>query len=116
MYKDHMKLMQFTCSQGCKVREATHWITGHVAGGVLAPTDIDIKTGKIVLQSSLNDKQPPPGRLDPAAFLTCDVLPPLTDVDIVAFHIEQIAHKRSCWAKRYRLHTVAEFPAAVWVL
>ena len=45
MYKDHMKLMQFTCSQGCKVREATHWITGHVAGGVLAPTDIDTKTG-----------------------------------------------------------------------
>ena len=79
---------------GGKVRETTRWITGHVAGGVLAPTptDIDSKTGKTVLQS-LKDKHPPSERPDPAAFLTCDVLPPLTDVDIVASRIEQIAHK-----------------------
>ena len=70
-----------------KVRDATRWITGHVTGGVLAPTDIDTKNGKTVLQS-LKDKHPPPGRPDPSAFLTCDVLPPLTDVDIVASHIE----------------------------
>ena len=75
-----------------KVRDATRWITGHVTGGVFAPTDIDTKTGKTVLQS-LKDKHPPPGRPDPSAFLTCDVLPPLTDVDIVASHIEKTAHK-----------------------
>ena len=57
---------------------------------VLAATDIDTITWKTVLQSSLKDKHPPPGR---PAFLSCDVLPPLTDVDTVAFHIEQIAHK-----------------------
>ena len=60
---------------------ATRWITGQITRGVLAPTDLDTKTGKTVLQS-LKDKHP-------SAFLTCDILPPLLDA---ASHIEQVAH------------------------
>ena len=48
-----MRRMQYTCvlevdamHVSSKVREATCWITGQITGGVLAPTDLDIKTGK----------------------------------------------------------------------
>ena len=73
-----------------KVKDATHWITGRTASWVLEPTDIDPKSGKTVLDV-LKEKHPPPGKLNPDAFLHCDPLPPLVDIDVTAAHVEQVA-------------------------
>ena len=63
--------MQYTCvlevnamHVSGKVREATCWITGQITGDVLAPTDLDTKTGKTILQSLKDTPPPPPGRPD----------------------------------------------------
>ena len=74
-----------------KVKDATRWITGRTAGRVLESTDIDSKSGKTVLDV-LKEKHPPPGKLNPNAFLHCDPLPHLVDIDVTAAHVEQVAH------------------------
>ena len=40
----------------------------------------------------LKEKHPEPSQIDEKAFLACDVLPPLIEMDITASHVEQAAH------------------------
>ena len=68
--------------------DATRWITGRTAGRVLQPTDIDPKSGKTVFDV-LKEKHPPPGKLNPDAFLHCGPLPPLVDIDVTAVHVNK---------------------------
>ena len=71
-----------------KVKDTTRWITGRTAGRVLQPTDIDPKSGKTVFDV-LKEKHPPPGKLNPDAFLHCGPLPPLVDIDVTAVHVNK---------------------------
>ena len=63
-----------------KSRMPTRWDHKYrTAGWVLEPTDIDPKSGKTVLDV-LKEKHPPPGKLNPDAFLHCYPLPHLVDI------------------------------------
>ena len=41
----------------------------------------------------LREKHPEPGVNDESAFMPCDVLPPLLDLDITADYVERVAHQ-----------------------
>ena len=64
-----------------KLREAIRWITGRASGGVLDVNAVDAKSGMTVLEC-LKEKHPEPSQIDEKAFLACDVLPPLIEIDI----------------------------------
>ena len=69
------------------------FITDRVHGsGVLsldAPTGVP---GHSVLDI-LHEKHPEPGVIDESAFMSCDDLPPLLDLDITADYVEHVAHQ-----------------------
>ena len=78
-----------------KIREATRLITERGGkGGVLNPNGMaeDKKgpMGKTVFEV-LMEKHPEPGVVDEDAFLKCEKLPVLIDVDITGNHIEKVA-------------------------
>ena len=41
----------------------------------------------------LHEKHPEPGVIDESAFMSCDDLPPLLDLDITAENVESMAHQ-----------------------
>ena len=73
-----------------QVRAATRWITDHAPGSVLSPSDIDNGSGKNVFED-LKDKHPEPVVNDDKAYIECDELPLLIDVEATSGHIEKVA-------------------------
>ena len=69
-----------------KVKD-THRITGHV----LTPTVVDSNSGKTVFEV-LKEKHPLPGTVDPIAFIDCNTLPSLIDIDVTPSRVEKVAH------------------------
>ena len=72
-----------------RVREAVRIATDRAGGGVLKPSDTDVKSGKCVLDV-LREKHPPPSVTSQDAFVSCTDLPLLVDVDVTS-HVEQVA-------------------------
>ena len=57
--------------------------------GVLDPTRV-VHDDKTVFDL-LEEKHPPPSSLNERAYLPCDDLPPLIDVDVTGTHVESVA-------------------------
>ena len=47
----------------------------------------------VYLARHLHEKHPDPGVIDESAFMPCDDLPPLLDLDITADYVERVAHQ-----------------------
>ena len=78
-----------------QVRSAVRWMTERLSstsGGVLHPSAPAGTAGKTVLEV-LKEKHPEPREAIERAFLSCDELPPLVDVDITAAHVEKVARQ-----------------------
>ena len=69
-----------------QVRAAARWITNRAPGGVLSSSDVD-SSGKLVFDV-LQEKHPAPGFTNDNAFVKCDVLPPMIDVDVTSGHVK----------------------------
>eukprot|EP00978_Attheya_sp_CCMP212_P030440 scaffold111966_cov57-Attheya_sp.AAC.1 len=77
-----------------KLRQAVRWITQRHKGGILYPNDIDIKTGKPVIDV-LRSKHPE-GRVPDVVDLPhYDETPEFVDVDITSYTVESVARKLS---------------------
>ena len=61
-------------------------------GGILNPSSQIGATGKTVLDV-LREKYPEPAYASEKAFLQCDELPPITDVDVTGPHVEKVTWK-----------------------
>ena len=73
-----------------KIRQAFRFITDRSeTGGILSPDD-DSGTGKTV-QQVLQSKHPEQKTPDPDAFIVCEELPVLIDVDVASEHILKTA-------------------------
>ena len=74
-----------------QVRSAVRWLTERMNdGGVLDPSQLVNDGSKRVLDV-LREKHPDPANSGIQAFLPCNNLPPLTDVDVTGSHIEHVA-------------------------
>jgi hypothetical protein len=77
-----------------KIREAVRFLTNRSeSGGVLKPDD-DAGKGKTVWEV-LESKHPDQVDPDPEAFLECNDLPTLVEIDVTAEHIQKVAHSLS---------------------
>ena len=77
-----------------KIREAARFITDRGSkGGILNPHDVlgDGKTVKQVLES----KHPSQGEANPDAFLVCEKLPALVEIDVSAEHVLKVSRTLS---------------------
>ena len=95
MDEDHLQRVFNRLMMLGKVREANYLITERAArGGVLHPHDIaegkDGPLNKTVLEVFI-EKHPDPRPLDKEAFMECDDLPILVDIDVNANTVEKIA-------------------------
>ena len=77
-----------------QVQAAVRFITNrvHGGGGVLSLVASTGVPGHSVLDI-LHEKHPEPGAIDESAFMSCDDLPPLLDLDITADYMERVAHQ-----------------------
>ena len=74
-----------------QVRSAVRWMTERASsGGILNPSTSVGTHGKTVL-NVLKEKHPEPREATEKAFLLCEDLPPLVDVDVTAAHVEKVA-------------------------
>ena len=96
-----------------QVRLAVGFLTERCHGGVLHPSDNLDDTGYTVLDA-LKSKHPDPRTVVDDAFLECDVLPPLVDVDITGLHIERVARQLQ-GAGGPRFLSMALFFIKIWV-
>ena len=80
-----------------KVREANRFLTQRVeSGGVLDPNSLaEDKSGVMdkTVFKVFKDKHPEPRTVDENAFIHCDDLPVLVDVDVTSGYIEKVARK-----------------------
>ena len=77
-----------------KIRQALRFITDRSeTGGILSPDD-DAGKGKTV-QEILQSKHPEQKAPDPEAFLACDELPVLIDIDVTGEHVLKTAPRLS---------------------
>ena len=79
-----------------RIRSAVRLVTERRSGGVLDPEAV--AHGKndpfgMSVYDVLQEKHPAQRTVDPSAFLNCEVLPPLEQVDITAAHIETVARR-----------------------
>ena len=75
-----------------QVCSAVRWLTERASnGGVLSPLSM-VDTDRTVLDV-LKEQHPHPSVPVEKAFLSCDSLPPIIDVDITAAHVEKIARQ-----------------------
>ena len=74
-----------------QLRSAVRWVTERMhTGGVLHPSDVVENGSKSVLEV-LENKHPEPSGTGADAFMPCDTLPPLIEVDITGSHVERVA-------------------------
>eukprot|EP00117_Sycon_ciliatum_P019119 scpid50248/ scgid17443/ len=79
-----------------RVRSAVRLVTDRSSGGVLDPADeAHGKTGPLgkTVYDVLQEKHPAPRTPDPSAFLECNELPPLEQVNTTSAHVEQVARR-----------------------
>ena len=87
--KDHVLRVFSNLMLRGDIRSAVRWLTDQAcSGGVLDPSQL--VNGKPVAQI-LQEKHPEASQSGTRAFLPCDELPPLVDVDITGSHIENAA-------------------------
>ena len=76
-----------------QLRSAVRWLTERDSGGsVLLPSTVIDPSGKSVLDV-LKEKHPDPSPSVKEAFLVCEELPPLMDIDVTGAHICKVARK-----------------------
>ena len=76
-----------------QVRAAVRWMTERASGGgVLDPSSQIDANGKTVLEG-IREKFPDPTYTVERAFLPCDELPPLVDIDVTGAHVERVARR-----------------------
>eukprot|EP00957_Ditylum_brightwellii_P142376 10846860-Ditylum_brightwellii.AAC.1 len=75
-----------------KLRQTVCWITSQDKGGLLQPTDINSKTGKLV-SKDLISKHPDPSQPPELALEDYDTLPAMMEVDIATNTIMKVAAK-----------------------
>ena len=77
-----------------KLREATRFITQRGEKPcVLKPDDDDGKGNTV--KSVLESKHPPQAESSPEAFIVCEQLPTLVDIDVSSSHVYKVAKTRS---------------------
>ena len=77
-----------------KIREAVRFITDRAeSGGILLP-DQDAGNGRTVMDI-LQSKHPDQSEPHPDAFVVCDALPTLIEVDVTAEHVQKVAKNLS---------------------
>ena len=74
-----------------QVHSAVRFITDRIHGGGVIPLDASTSVPSYSVLDILLKKHPDPGVIDESAFLPCDVLPPLIDLDITADYVEHVA-------------------------
>ena len=73
-----------------QVRSAVHWMTERASSGGILDSSTSVDThGKTVLDV-LKEKYPEPREATEKAFLLCEDLPLLVDVDVTAAHVEKV--------------------------
>ena len=74
-----------------QLRSAVRWMMERASsGGILDPSTVGHEGGKTVLEV-LKEKHPEPREASVRAFLSCDELPPLVDIDVTAAHVQKVA-------------------------
>ena len=74
-----------------QLRSAVRWMMKRASsGGILDPSTVGHESGKTVLEV-LKEKHPEPREASVRAFLSCDELPPLVDIDMTAAHVQKVA-------------------------
>ena len=91
--KDHTVAV-FTCLMlRGQVRSAVRFITVRVSGGGVLSLDSPSNVPGMSGFDVLRQKHPEPGNVEPSTFMLCDTLPPLSDLDITAGHVEKVARQ-----------------------
>ena len=76
-----------------QVHSVARFLTDRTHGGRILSLDASTgEPGHSVLDT-LREKHPAPGVVVESAFLLCDVLPPLIDLDITAEYVEHVAQQ-----------------------
>ena len=73
-----------------QVRSAVRFITDRVSGGGVLSIDSPSNVPGMSVFDVLRQKHPEPGNVEPSTFMLCDTLPPLSDLDITAGHVENV--------------------------
>ena len=76
-----------------QVRSAVRFITDRVHGGGVLSLDTSTGVPGHSVLDILHEKHPEPGVIVESAFMPCDDLPPLLDLDITADYVERVAHQ-----------------------
>ena len=76
-----------------QVLSAVRFITDRVHGGGVLSLDASTGVPGHPVLDILREKHPEPGVIDESAFMSCDDLPPLLDLDITADYVEHVAHQ-----------------------
>ena len=69
------------------------FITDRVHGGGVLSLDASTGVPGNSVLDIWHEKHPEPGVIDESAFMPCDDLPPLLDLDITADYVEHVAHQ-----------------------
>uniref|UniRef100_A0A7S2EU87 Uncharacterized protein n=1 Tax=Ditylum brightwellii TaxID=49249 RepID=A0A7S2EU87_9STRA len=75
-----------------KLYQAVRWVTVCDKGGLLQPTDIDLKTGNLVSEVLLG-KQPVPSQPPEEALQSYDELPSFININITVDTVERVASR-----------------------
>ena len=90
--EDHIiKVFSRLMLQG-QVRSAVRWLTDRAPGQILTPTSVVDPSGKTVCDV-LKEKHPEPRCVNEKAFIKCEELPPVMDVDVTGGHVERVGRK-----------------------
>ena len=76
-----------------QVRSAVRFITDRVSGGGVLSIDSPSNVPGMSVFDVLSQKHPEPGNVEPSTFMLCDTLPPLSNLDITAGHVEKVARQ-----------------------
>jgi len=76
-----------------QVHSAVCFITDRVHGGGVLSLDASTGMPSHSVLDILLEKYPEPGVNDESAFMPCDVLPPLLDLDITVDYVERVARQ-----------------------
>ena len=101
-----------------QVRSAVRFITDRVHGGGVLSLDASTGVPGHSVLDILREKHPEPGVTDESAFMSCDDLPPLLDLDITADYVERVAHQITVIFRALWIYctTVARLPSPPWCI